>query len=130
MQNFGFTLGFRNFTLSAKFKRYLRNQVYQNKNKNVLGKSNTVQEDEVFHWLKKSLHKKWGFSSRISSVNLTKSRVSYGSGHIYWRSPWWKTSFFVQSLSCKCDAFSLAHHLGLPGLTIPWLETWKCTNNV
>ena len=31
------------------------------------------------------------FSLRISSVNVTKS-----AGHIYWRNPWWKISFFVQ----------------------------------
>ena len=34
----------------------------------------------------------------MSSVNVTKSAVSCGFGHIYWRSPLWKTSFFVQ---CK-----------------------------
>ena len=30
----------------------------------------------------------------ISSVNVTKSAVSGGFGHIYWRNPLWKTSFF------------------------------------
>ena len=50
-------------------------------------------------WLKYiSLHKKWSFPLRISSVNLTKSAVSCGFGHIYWRNPSWKTSFFVQCL--------------------------------
>ena len=29
-------------------------------------------------------------------VNVTKSAVSGGFGHIYWRNPYWKTSFFVQ----------------------------------
>ena len=33
---------------------------------------------------------------RISLVNVTKSLVSCGFGHIYWRNPQWKTSFFVQ----------------------------------
>ena len=33
-----------------------------------------------------TLHKKWGFSLRISSVNLTKSTVFCGFGHIYWKS--------------------------------------------
>ena len=43
-----------------------------------------------------SLHKKWSFPLKISSVNVTRSAVSDGYGHIYWRNPWWKTSFFVQ----------------------------------
>ena len=42
------------------------------------------------------LHKKWSFPLRIFSVNMTKSTVSCGFGHIYWRNSWWKTSFFVQ----------------------------------
>ena len=47
-----------------------------------------------------SLHTKWSFPLRISSVNVTKSAVSCGFGHIYWRNPKWKTSFFV-----KCYSF-------------------------
>ena len=35
----------------------------------------------------KLLHKKWSFTLRISSVNMTKSTVSCGFGHIYWRNP-------------------------------------------
>ena len=42
------------------------------------------------------LHKKWSFPLRISSVNVTKSAANCGFGHIYWRNPQWKTSFFVQ----------------------------------
>ena len=34
-----------------------------------------------------SLHKKWNFPLRISSVNMTKSVVSCGVRHIYWRNP-------------------------------------------
>ena len=34
-----------------------------------------------------SLHKKWSFPLRISSVNVTKSAVSCGFGHIHWRNP-------------------------------------------
>ena len=34
-----------------------------------------------------SLHKKWSFLLRISSVNVAKSAVSYGFGHIYWKNP-------------------------------------------
>ena len=44
----------------------------------------------------RSLHKKWSFPLRISSVNVTKSTITCGFGHIYWRNPTWKTSFFVQ----------------------------------
>ena len=40
-----------------------------------------------------SLHKKWSFPLKISSANMTKF------GHIYWRNPYWKTSFFVQLFS-------------------------------
>ena len=36
---------------------------------------------------KHSLHKKWSFPLRISSVNVTKSAVSCGFDHIYWRNP-------------------------------------------
>ena len=34
-----------------------------------------------------TLHKKWSFPLRISSVNVTKSAASCGFGHIYWRNP-------------------------------------------
>ena len=33
---------------------------------------------------------------RVSWQNPSKSAVSYGFGHIYWRHPQWKTSFFAQ----------------------------------
>ena len=32
-------------------------------------------------------HKKWSFALRIFSVNVTKSEVFCGFGHIYWRNP-------------------------------------------
>ena len=41
-----------------------------------------------------TLHKKWSFPLRISSVNVTVA--SCGFSHIYWKNPYWKTSFFVQ----------------------------------
>ena len=47
-------------------------------------------------WTFTTLHKKLSFPLRISSVNVIKSAVSYGFGHIYWRNPYWNTSFFVQ----------------------------------
>ena len=46
--------------------------------------------------LEHTLHKKWSFPLRISSVKVTISAVSCRFGHIYWRNPKWKTSFFVQ----------------------------------
>ena len=49
-----------------------------------------------FFYSSRSFHKKQSFPLRISSVNMTKSAVSRGLGHIYWRNPQWKTSFFVQ----------------------------------
>ena len=42
-----------------------------------------------------SLHKKWSFPLRISSVNVTNS-AGIWSHCICWRNPQWKTSFFVQ----------------------------------
>ena len=38
--------------------------------------------------------KKWGFPLKTSSVNLIKSSVSCGFGHIYWRNFLWKSLFF------------------------------------
>ena len=59
-----------------------------------------------------TLHKKWNFPSRISSVNVTKFAVSCELGHICWRNLQWKTSFFVQwqilrSLKECFDQYSL-----------------------
>ena len=34
-----------------------------------------------------TLHKKWRFPLRISSVNVTKSGDSCGFGHIHWKNP-------------------------------------------
>ena len=42
----------------------------------------------------RTLHKKWSFSLRNSSINVTKSAGNCEFGHIYWRNPSWKTSFF------------------------------------
>ena len=57
---------------------------------------------------KQILNKKWNFPLRISSVNVTKSAVSCGFDHIYWRNSQWKTSFFVQwKISNTCFQQSL-----------------------
>ena len=39
--------------------------------------------------------KKLSFPLNIFSVNVTKSAVSCGSGHLYWRNSEWKTLFFL-----------------------------------
>ena len=43
-----------------------------------------------------TLHNKWSFPLRIFSVNVTKSEISSGFGHIYWKYPNEKLHFFVQ----------------------------------
>ena len=59
-----------------------------------------------------TLHKKWNFPLRISLVNVTKSAVSCGFGHIYQRNPQWKTflcsvSFLDYSISDQYFHFTL-----------------------
>ena len=48
------------------------------------------------------LNKKSSFALSISSVNVwyffSIPSVSCGFGHVYWRNPEWKTSFFVQCI--------------------------------
>ena len=39
---------------------------------------------------------KTSFSLGVSSVNVTKSAVSWGFGHIYRTNPYWNTSSFAQ----------------------------------
>ena len=34
-----------------------------------------------------TLHKKWSFPLKISSVNVTKFAGKDGFGHIYWKNP-------------------------------------------
>ena len=40
-----------------------------------------------------TLHKKWSFPLRISSLNVTKFALSCGFGDIYWRHPYRKLHF-------------------------------------
>ena len=47
----------------------------------------------VYHFMYPYIAQNLTFSLRISSVNVTKSAVSWRSGHIYWRNPSWKTRF-------------------------------------
>ena len=46
-----------------------------------------------------TLHRKRSLQLRISLVNKTKSAVSCGSGHIYWRNTYWKTCFLCSDNS-------------------------------
>ena len=55
-----------------------------------------ISPKNIYHLRSDSLHKKWSFPVRISSVYVTKPAVSCVFGHIYWRNPSWKTSIFVQ----------------------------------
>ena len=66
-----------------------------------------------------ALHKKWSFPLRIFSVNLTKSAVSCGFGHIDWRNPKWKASFFVQYWVCFIVANRLHNICGNAGFYRP-----------
>ena len=70
--------------------------------KNTIGRN---KFQSYFDFMKRanlwSLHKKWSFPFRTSSVNVTKSAFSWGFGHIYWGNPSWKTSFFVRFLIIK-----------------------------
>ena len=49
-----------------------------------------------------ALHKKWSFPLRIFLVNVTKSAVNCKFGHIYWRNPYWKTSFLGSVTEERC----------------------------
>ena len=63
-------------------------------------KPNWSKEDRKF--IKKyAQHKKSSFPLRVFSVNVTKSAENGGFGHIYWRNPSRKTSFFVQGVMWK-----------------------------
>ena len=65
------------------------------------------------------LHKKWGFPLTISSVNVTKSTGNCRFGHIYWRNPRWKTSFFVQCMVCYFSLRDASKFLILAILMVP-----------
>ena len=57
---------------------------------------NPINHDKLRYFI--LLHKKWSFPWRIYSANMTKSAGNCRFGHIYWRNPSWKTSFFGQCL--------------------------------
>ena len=47
----------------------------------------TALQDSCFSTSQTTMHKKWSFPLRISSVIVTKSEVFCGFGQIYWRNP-------------------------------------------
>ena len=50
---------------------------------------------DILSSLLSTLHKKWSFPLRISSINVTKYAGNCWFGHIYWRNLQLETSFFV-----------------------------------
>ena len=85
-------------------KRHANKSAFKNTNESALtfvpmGKYFTLCEPNVWH----TLHKKWSFPLRISSLTVTKATGNCGFAHIYWRHPWWKTSFFVQGRTHSGD---------------------------
>ena len=78
---------------------------------------------EVFPYalLLVSLHKKWSYPLRISSVNLTKSAANSGFGHIYWRNLNGKLRFLCRVLFSFSFYFYLYIHTHLSMEMCMWL---------
>ena len=71
-----------------------------------------------------TLHKKWNFPLKIPSVNVIKSAVFSGFGHIYWRKFWMESVIFCSGRSLDtsktCDK---TWHRGLISLVdIKWSD--------
>ena len=84
----------------------------------------------------RQLHKTSGFPLRISSVNVTKSAVFFGSDRFYWRNLEWKTSCFVYTETnlvqllqgCRATTrkqFLITKSPGIPGTHLISLERMK-----
>ena len=75
------------------------------------------------------LHKKWSFPLRNSSVSVTKSPGICGFGHICWRNPWWKTSFFCIALNtCSKGAYQANYWLKISSnnwWNTPWMKQFR-----
>ena len=101
-------LALQQLSPATQFKTILISRWYKQSDV-CFSKIQCIHPEEVLDYtttklLSPSLHRKWSFQLRTSSVNVTKSAVSCGCGHIYWRNPQWKTSFFV-----KCNLLSLSN---------------------
>ena len=66
----------------GQFSFHQGSPFYRGLTVHAVNKTNTQLITEI---LAISLHKKWSFPLRISSVNVTKPAVSFVFGHIYWR---------------------------------------------
>ena len=49
------------------------------------------------------MRESWSFPLRIYSVNVTKSAIPCGFGHIYWRNPQWKIWFYCPVMVQRCS---------------------------
>ena len=76
-----------------------------------------------------ALHKKWSFPLRNSSVNVTKSTVSFRFGHSYWRNPYWKLHFLCSAgftiLLLQIDDCEVGKKVDVPFLRLMWLRSLK-----
>ena len=70
----------------------------------------------------------WSFPLRISSVNVTKSTRNRGFGHIYWRNPYWKTSFLCNAYNHWIIKNRLQIHICRSSY-LPLKQTSECMNN-
>ena len=75
--------------------------------------------------------KKWSFPLRISSVNVTKSAVSCGFGHIYWRNPIIENFIFcaVQYLS-RVSKNRYKDVTKMQIIPNRWMITWRLMCNI
>ena len=98
--------------VAASFKKVARLQAYKRDSKTGVlyqfreGFKNAFFADTLFLYISfklwhiqlvsiQILHKKWSFPLRISSVNVTKSGIPCGFGHIYWRNLYENFTFCV-----------------------------------
>ena len=92
------------FLLSTLLANLLRKSMQNLINYRAKQKEKNRKEYLAQQWLSQpflNYGKTWFLGNtahRISSANVTKSAGNCGFGHIYWRNPQWKTSFFVCSV--------------------------------
>ena len=71
-------------------------------------RSSHTDVSQKFHYIKKL-----NFPSRISTVNVTKSAVSFRFGHVYWRNPWRKTWFFCAVFQTNAQENQIAERYSI-----------------
>ena len=77
--------------LKSIFMKFKRPKFAASLKKNLSKRFESFKKAKLGHCTKK-----WSFPLSISSVNVTKSVIPCGFGHIFWGNSSWKTSFFVQ----------------------------------